>query len=219
MEETQGTKWYDRTWLVILLCITIFPVGLYALWKNRSIAIGWKLGYTALLALALFIPRAEPKTTEPNPADEPPPTASAAEAKPELTQHQKDSVAKAEKVAELEARKKNTVTAENLVQHYVNNEVRADGIFKDKTFYVEGVIADIGKDIMNNIYVTLDGPSGDFRKVQCFFNDADMAAQLEKGYTVAFEGRCSGLMMNVLMKDCQLVKGTWALEEEIKALP
>lgn len=218
MEQASKTKWYDRIWLVVLLCIFLFPVGLYAIWKSGRIAIGWKLGYTVLLAIALFMPRQE-KNEAVEVATKEQAAAPATTAQPELTQQQKDSTAKAEKQTELEARKKNTTTAIDLVQHYVNNEVRADGYFKDKTFYVEGVISDIGKDILGGIYVTLDGPRGDFRKVQCFIDDAELAAQLDKGYTAAFYGRCTGLMMNVLMKDCQLAKGTWALEEELKAMP
>ena len=51
---TQQTKWYDKTWLVIVLCIFFFPVGLYALWKNASISKGWKIGVTAVLALLVL---------------------------------------------------------------------------------------------------------------------------------------------------------------------
>lgn len=40
-------KWYDKTWLVILLCIFFWPVGLYALWQNKQIGIGWKIAVSA----------------------------------------------------------------------------------------------------------------------------------------------------------------------------
>lgn len=32
--ETTNKKWYQQTGWVIALCIFIFPVGLYLLWKN-----------------------------------------------------------------------------------------------------------------------------------------------------------------------------------------
>jgi len=51
---TQLKKWYDNTWLVILLCIVFFPVGLYALWKNQSISKGWKIGITIVIALIVL---------------------------------------------------------------------------------------------------------------------------------------------------------------------
>ena len=51
---TTQSKWYDKTWLVIVLCIVFFPVGLYALWKNQSISKGWKIGVTVVIALIVL---------------------------------------------------------------------------------------------------------------------------------------------------------------------
>lgn len=117
-----------------------------------------------------------------------------------LTQAQKDSIAK----AELEEIKKNTITASQLVAQYEANEVSADNTFKGKTFYVSGTVVDIKKDVLNHIYVTLK-TDNIIRKVQCYFEDAETAAKLSKDMQVTFMGRCDGLMMNVLMKDCKLV--------------
>lgn len=52
--STTQSKWYDKTWLVIVLCIIFFPVGLYALWKNQSISKGWKIGVTVVIALIVI---------------------------------------------------------------------------------------------------------------------------------------------------------------------
>jgi hypothetical protein len=52
--STTQSKWYDKTWLVIVLCIFFFPVGLYALWKNQSISKGWKVGVTVVIALIVI---------------------------------------------------------------------------------------------------------------------------------------------------------------------
>lgn len=217
MNETQATKWYDRTWLVVLLCIFLFPVGLYAIWKSKF-AIGWKIGYTALVAIILIVPKPDPKDQPKTEITSAVPVQSA-HVEVALTQHQKDSISKVEKAAELDAYKKNMITAEDLVQHYVNNEVRADGLFKGNRFNVEGTISNIGKDITGSIYITLDGPGHDFRNVQCYVDDPAFAAQLDKGTTVAILGTCNGLMVNVHMKDCKFVKGSWALEEELAAMP
>jgi hypothetical protein len=43
-------KWYDYKLLVVFLIFIFFPVGLYALWKNKQISNGWKYGVTALIA-------------------------------------------------------------------------------------------------------------------------------------------------------------------------
>lgn len=51
---SEEKHWYDKTWLVIVLCIIFFPVGLYALWKNSSISKGWKIGITVLISLIVI---------------------------------------------------------------------------------------------------------------------------------------------------------------------
>jgi len=52
--QPQKTGWYEKTWLVIILCLLVFPVGLYALWKNSTISKGWKIAITIFIAIAVF---------------------------------------------------------------------------------------------------------------------------------------------------------------------
>lgn len=54
MESTTQPQWYDKKWLVAVLCIFFFPVGLYALWKNKDISKWWKVGVTAMIALGVL---------------------------------------------------------------------------------------------------------------------------------------------------------------------
>lgn len=124
---------------------------------------------------------------------------------PEITQRQKDSLIKIEKEARAEEIKKNTISASNLTATYEANEVAADNKFKGKTFYVSGIVTDIKKDILDNVYVVLKGDDM-FRDVQCFFEHEEIAAQMQKGMKVTFKGRCNGLMINVLMRDCEFVQ-------------
>jgi len=123
-----------------------------------------------------------------------------AEANANLTQAQKDSIEK----VKLEEIKKNTITATQLIAEYEANEVSADNTFKGKTFYVAGTVLDIKKDILGKIYVILDG-GNIIRRVQCYFEDAETAGKMSKGMEVTFKGKCSGLMMNVVMKECELI--------------
>lgn len=120
-----------------------------------------------------------------------------------LSQHQKDSIAEGQKQAEIAARKKITFTACDLVSYYSKNEIAADNNFKGKSFYVTGYIDHIGKDLMDNSYVTLksDDP---IRNVQCFVDDQDILAKLQNDQKVTVYGECDGLMMNVLMKNCNI---------------
>ncbi|GEC78152.1 hypothetical protein [Flavobacterium aquatile] len=64
-QESHSTnnKWYEKTGLVIFLCIIFFPVGLYALWKNSSIAKGWKIAVTSLISIILIANIGGDKTT------------------------------------------------------------------------------------------------------------------------------------------------------------
>lgn len=54
MDNSNSNAWYEKTWLVVILCIIFFPVGLYALWKNSSISKGWKIGVTVFFALLVL---------------------------------------------------------------------------------------------------------------------------------------------------------------------
>lgn len=204
------SKWYNKTWLVIILCIMFFPVGLYALWKNQSISKGWKTGITVIIALIVIANIGKENEDSSSKSDN---SSKKEISTSTLTQAQRDSLAKIERKALIEERKNLTITAANLTQSYIDNEVRADENFKGKKFYVEGTISDIKKDIMDNIYVTLEG-SEMFREVQCFFDDKAIASQLEKGMRVTFFGKCDGLMMNVLMMNCKLVENLKELEEQ-----
>ncbi len=61
---TNQSKWYEKTWLVIVLCIIFFPVGLYALWNNSSISKGWKIGATIVIALIILGQFGDHETTD-----------------------------------------------------------------------------------------------------------------------------------------------------------
>ncbi len=54
MEESVDKKWYDKTWLVILLCFVFFPVGIYGIWKSQYRSSDWKIILTVLAGLWLF---------------------------------------------------------------------------------------------------------------------------------------------------------------------
>jgi|AntRauTorckE5430_2_1112549.scaffolds.fasta_scaffold09116_3 hypothetical protein len=125
--------------------------------------------------------------------------------KPALSQQQIDSIAQVEKLAKYEERKSQTIQAKALYNAYQANEVSADNNYKDKKFYVEGIVGDIGKDILDYIYVTLK--TGDIiGSIQCYIDDSDVAANLQKGQRITVFGECDGLLMNVLMKDCKVVE-------------
>ena len=46
-------RWYDKKWLVHILLVLFFPVGIYALWKSRTLPKWWKITGTVIVALIL----------------------------------------------------------------------------------------------------------------------------------------------------------------------
>lgn len=67
--STSQSKWYDKTWLVVLLCVFFFPVGLYALWKNSQISKGWKIGVTVIIGFLVILQFGSPKKSGSTSAD------------------------------------------------------------------------------------------------------------------------------------------------------
>ena len=51
----ESTKWYEKTWLLILACVIFFPVGLYGVYKSQKIDKNLKyviFGFFGVLILA-----------------------------------------------------------------------------------------------------------------------------------------------------------------------
>lgn len=53
-QATEKSKWYDNKFITHLLLILFFPIGLYALWKSRTIAKWWKVTATILIAFIVI---------------------------------------------------------------------------------------------------------------------------------------------------------------------
>ncbi len=99
------------------------------------------------------------------------------------------------------------VTSVKLYADYKANEISADNTYKGKLVEVSGTVDDIGKDILDKPYVTLK--TDDFLgSVQCMLDDAAIAeaSTLAEGAKVIMRGRVNGLLGNVLVKNCILIK-------------
>jgi len=98
-----------------------------------------------------------------------------------------------------------SITARKLYQEYDENAVAADLKFKGKTIKVTGTVENIDTDIMDDIYVSLEG-DGYFGTVQCYISDSSInrAAALSKGSTVTIRGRCDGHFMGPILKNCTI---------------
>jgi hypothetical protein len=97
------------------------------------------------------------------------------------------------------------VNIRDILSAYENNEVGADNQYKGKLIEVTGIVDDIKKDIMDNLYVTLGtGAQFEIPQIQAFFDDSmnNQLGQLRKRQQLTVVCRVDGLMMNVLAKDC-----------------
>jgi hypothetical protein len=96
------------------------------------------------------------------------------------------------------------IDAVKLSSDYIDNEIRADKLYKGKTVLVTGNIKDIKRGITDNIYVILVGKEK-MRSILCDFNNVEKASELSKGMKVSFKGVCQGLMANIIVENCELL--------------
>ena len=99
------------------------------------------------------------------------------------------------------------ISAPDLVAAYQENEVSADAEYKDKVVEVTGFVGSVGKDVIDDVYVTVnDGGEYTIISVQCYFEDeAQIAktAELSEGDEVSIIGTCDGQAgVNVILRDC-----------------
>lgn len=100
------------------------------------------------------------------------------------------------------------ITAADLLAAYEENQVNADNQYKGKLLEVTGVIDDIGKDILDDVYITVnDGDEYSFTSVQCFFKDKgeiEKVTGLKSGSEITIIGKCDGELFNISLKDCKI---------------
>ncbi|MFC6098362.1 hypothetical protein ACFPVY_17070 [Flavobacterium qiangtangense] len=97
------------------------------------------------------------------------------------------------------------ITAPDLYQAYEANEVSADEQYKGKKIAVTGTIGNIGKDVLDNPYVSLE--VGYLQSVNCYFSDENnkIISQLGKREKVTIIGKCKGFtLQNVVIQDCSV---------------
>ncbi len=128
---------------------------------------------------------AEPKTVAAAPAAAPAPvpptpTAPAVEPAPEIVD----------------------VTAKQLFADYDANEIAADGKYKGKVLRISGTVGKVGKDVLDEPYVTLAAGAFD---VQCMFRDSAPLAAVKKRQRLTVQCTDPGKMGNVIVRGCAVV--------------
>lgn len=99
------------------------------------------------------------------------------------------------------------ITAAQLFAEYETNGIAADTAYKGKTLEVSGKVNNIDKDILDNPYVTLKTQAV-FGEIQCFLKESEQggAATLKTGMSIVIRGVGNGKLMNVLLKDCEVIQ-------------
>jgi hypothetical protein len=101
------------------------------------------------------------------------------------------------------------IDARELVAEYTANEVRADSQFKGRLVSVTGYVRNIQKGALGrDFHVTLDTGEGfSLRSVQCLASEgqSEAAGRLTKGTKAQVRGRVQGLMMNVMLANCEIL--------------
>lgn len=93
----------------------------------------------------------------------------------------------------------------DLLRAYEENEVRADANYKGKVIRTTGKVGDVKKGLLDEVYITVGtGKKFEIPQVQCFVEDAAAATAFNPGQKITVEGRADGLMMNVILQDCQI---------------
>jgi len=101
------------------------------------------------------------------------------------------------------------IKASDLMAQYKANEIAADRAYKGKWLEVTGYVKNVGKDILNERYVALYSEAQfDILCVQCYFGRQhdDALASVRAEGQCTLRGRCEGMLLNVVMKDCYFPK-------------
>ena len=55
MEAQNTKKWYNKMWVVILMSLTLFPISLFVIWKNKSLKLSSKIGLSLISPFSTLV--------------------------------------------------------------------------------------------------------------------------------------------------------------------
>lgn len=100
------------------------------------------------------------------------------------------------------------VSSEALRKAYKANEVSGDNQYKGKLVEISGTVNTIGKDVLDEAYVTFEtSEQYAFDKVQCMFKEdqQSLLADLKKGQSIKVQGTVSGVSIgSVIVRNCKI---------------
>ncbi len=201
-------QWYEQQGIVVLFLIFFFPLGLFLMWRYAKWHIAVKIVISSLFALALIIGVFNPPPQKDATGNGNPVVPAVAQTSSIDTSSATESSPAQSKAEPITPTYEYEVTADNLIAEYDANEISADEKYKGKYVKVTGVVNSIGKDILDNAYITIGESDETFSWVQAYFKDnteISKAAKLSAGDKVTLIGRVTGGTFSVTMKDCVIV--------------
>ncbi|MFW5820193.1 MAG: OB-fold protein [Bacteroidota bacterium] len=100
-----------------------------------------------------------------------------------------------------------SITAEELYYEFSENEETANEKYTGKVIQVTGILKDKGitSDTSLNLVLKTSDPPG---SVICSFHDSGKLKEdsLKEGQEVTVRGVCSGMLMDVILNNCVLIK-------------
>lgn len=100
------------------------------------------------------------------------------------------------------------ISPDDLLTSYEENEVKGDELYEGQMMKITGAVDDIGKDILENVYITFEtADEFSITSVQCFFDDEteiEKVMELKPGDSITITGRCDGKFGNVTIKECHI---------------
>lgn len=97
------------------------------------------------------------------------------------------------------------MTSSELYKAYEENEVSADEKYKGKKIAITGIIDNIGKDPMDNPYISFK--ENYLQGITCYFSEKNIKdiSQLNKGDKITIIGECRGFVLtNVIIRKCDI---------------
>jgi len=103
-----------------------------------------------------------------------------------------------------------SVEASSFVSEFDKNQLAAEEKYEGKQIKVTAYIDNISEDITGTLFLILQPTADEYyvgTSIQCFFKDKSELTSLENGQKVTVQGRVDTQLMNVLVKDCKVLKG------------
>ena len=100
------------------------------------------------------------------------------------------------------------VDTKAFVTEFDENQLAAEAKYKGKIVKFTGYVDNISEDIVGEAFVKIDPNNDQYyygTSIQCYFKSKDALLNLKNGQQVTLQGRFDSQIMNILVKDCQVM--------------